>query len=139
MANVDVGQLQQVLTNLLNNAAKFTTSGHIHLNVEPAPDSGGSLLRFEVSDTGIGIPEHLQPRIFEPFFSTKEVGKATGLGLAVVYGIGLIVFALVLALIYFGIRLFGDQSMLNALDAFEARLQIGWERLQHYVAAWKAR
>ncbi len=44
-----------------------------------------------------------------------------------------------LGLIYLGIRLFGDETMLGYLDAFEARLQVAWERLQQYVAAWKAR
>ena len=47
--------------------------------------------------------------------------------------------AVVLALIYLGIRLFGDEQMLGHLDSFEARLQIGWERLQQYLEAWKAR
>ena len=41
----------------------------------------------EVSDTGTGIPPELIEKIFEPFFSTKEVGKGTGLGLSTVYGI----------------------------------------------------
>jgi two-component system cell cycle sensor histidine kinase/response regulator CckA len=42
---------------------------------------------IEVEDTGIGMPEDVQAKIFEPFFSTKEVGKGTGLGLSTVYGI----------------------------------------------------
>src|SRR6185312_15682243 len=41
----------------------------------------------EVADTGTGIPPELMDKIFEPFFSTKEVGKGTGLGLSTVYGI----------------------------------------------------
>ena len=50
----------------------------------------------------------------------------------------LLALALGLALIYVGIRLFGDDTMLGHLDAVEARLQVGWERLQHYYRAWKA-
>ena len=41
----------------------------------------------EVADSGTGIPEAIRDKIFEPFFSTKDVGKGTGLGLATVYGI----------------------------------------------------
>jgi PAS domain S-box-containing protein len=47
----------------------------------------GDYLKISVSDTGHGIPAHLQPRIFEPFFSTKAEGSGTGLGLASVYGV----------------------------------------------------
>ena len=44
-------------------------------------------VRIDVSDTGTGIPAEIVDKIFEPFFSTKEVGKGTGLGLSTVYGI----------------------------------------------------
>src|SRR6201999_1240713 len=44
-------------------------------------------VRIDVSDTGTGIPADIVDKIFEPFFSTKEVGKGTGLGLSTVYGI----------------------------------------------------
>ena len=43
--------------------------------------------RLEVTDTGQGIPSDVIPRIFDPFFSTKDIGKGTGLGLAISYGI----------------------------------------------------
>ena len=44
-------------------------------------------VRIDVADTGTGIPADIVDKIFEPFFSTKEVGKGTGLGLSTVYGI----------------------------------------------------
>jgi hypothetical protein len=72
------------------------------------------------------VASRRRPRV-EPAYSQRLLGSI-GRSLRKLAGM-----ALVLALIYFGIRLFGDQSMLNALDAFEARLQIGWERLQYYL------
>ncbi len=85
---VDGIRLRQVLTNLLNNAAKFTNSGHIYLNVEPVGVSDGDLLlRYEVSDTGIGIAPSQMHRIFDKFTqaeagTTRRFG-GTGLGLAI--------------------------------------------------------
>jgi hypothetical protein len=58
----------------------------------------------------------------------EQALRAAGRGLKKLLSI-----ALGLGLIYLGIRLFGDENMLGYLDAFEARLQIGWERLQRYV------
>ncbi|MEW5739193.1 MAG: HAMP domain-containing sensor histidine kinase [Myxococcota bacterium] len=80
----DAEQLQQVLSQLCNNArTAMTHSTEKKLTVTVRPVDGGAAL--EVADTGKGIsPEHL-PRIFEPFFTTKDVWSNIGLGLSVVY------------------------------------------------------
>jgi two-component system cell cycle sensor histidine kinase/response regulator CckA len=94
----DGGQIEQVLMNLLVNAAdamrgggKITirTSNTTHEDMKgklynPKP---GKYVLLAVSDTGVGMDEKTQERIFEPFFTTKEMGRGTGLGLASTYGI----------------------------------------------------
>jgi signal transduction histidine kinase/ActR/RegA family two-component response regulator len=84
----DPGRLRQVLANLIGNAVKFTSAGFVHVHVKrveqgPAID----MLRFEVQDTGKGIPENLIGRLFNPFEQTeastsREFG-GTGLGLSI--------------------------------------------------------
>jgi len=80
-------RLKQVLVNLLTNAVKFTEKGEIELKVTPVNpyNEGNVILRFEVRDTGIGIPQEHQRKIFEAFSQadlsiTKKYG-GTGLGL----------------------------------------------------------
>jgi two-component system NtrC family sensor kinase len=81
-------ELQQAVLALLINALEaMPDGGMLTLTTRPGEDRQREGVVVEIADTGVGIPEHLKSRIFEPFFSTKEVGKATGLGLAVVYGI----------------------------------------------------
>jgi two-component system NtrC family sensor kinase len=84
----DSSQMQQVVMNLLLNAAEATqNSGHGLVGVRTMLEQDNSIVILEVTDNGEGIsPEHL-PKIFDPFFTTKEEGKGVGLGLAVVYGI----------------------------------------------------
>jgi len=95
----DQGQLEQVIINLAVNARDAMTGGGKltivteNVNLDHEIKGKGEIMplgrytRVQVSDTGCGIaPQHID-RIFEPFFSTKEVGAGTGLGLSTVYGI----------------------------------------------------
>lgn len=82
----DSAQLQQVFMNIiLNSAEAMDGKGVLTLSTSLNPDE--SYIEISFSDTGCGINEEDKKRLFEPFFSTKEVGKGTGLGLAISYSI----------------------------------------------------
>ncbi|MCK0195538.1 response regulator [Ancylobacter sp. 6x-1] len=95
----DLSQFEQVIVNLAVNARDAMPEGGmltIRTANVPAAEAGiyadanlsaSDHVLVEVSDTGTGIPPAIIDKIFEPFFSTKEVGKGTGLGLSTVYGI----------------------------------------------------
>lgn len=80
------GQLQQVITNLVQNACDATV-GVTDPRLSIGQSREGSCWRVCFADNGPGIDEGALPRLFEPFFTTKPVGQGTGLGLSISYGI----------------------------------------------------
>jgi two-component system, NtrC family, sensor kinase len=80
----DAGEMQQVFFNIINNALYAMQGGGVLTIVTGSEDSR---VNIEIADTGFGIKKEHQKRIFDPLFTTKEVGKGTGLGLSVSYGI----------------------------------------------------
>ncbi len=99
MVVADSAQILQVLMNLVVNARDAMPRGGVIAietrNVEPGADAPRTQPGLDrqpwvylgVSDTGLGMNDHVKRHLFEPFFTTKEPGKGTGLGLATVYGI----------------------------------------------------
>jgi two-component system, sensor histidine kinase len=84
----DPGRLRQILINLVSNAVKFTKSGSVSLRVAPdGMENGRSGIRFTVTDTGIGISQEQQQRLFHPFSqvdsSSTRKHDGTGLGLVI--------------------------------------------------------
>jgi two-component system cell cycle sensor histidine kinase/response regulator CckA len=95
----DRGQIEQVLMNLVLNARDAMPDGG-KLTIETqraqiddeyaaqhACDRSGEFVLLAVSDTGVGMTDEVKTHVFEPFYTSKEVGKGTGLGLATIYGI----------------------------------------------------
>jgi len=74
-------QINQVLVNLLVNAAQAVSSPGGIITVRSGIK--GASVWLEICDNGCGIPEDVRTRIFEPFYTTKDVGKGTGLGLSI--------------------------------------------------------
>jgi len=99
IVRADPTRMQQMITNLAVNARDAMPNGGTlsitldqirieHHHIVPVPDmSPGHWIRITVSDAGGGIPPEIEAHLFEPFYTTKEPGKGTGLGLAQVYGI----------------------------------------------------
>lgn len=93
LVEVDEGQISQVIQNIIINADQAMcgtvsiTAQNVHAPGEALPASlaAGRYIRISIKDNGIGIPEHYLPRIFDPYFTTKD--KGSGLGLAASYSI----------------------------------------------------
>jgi signal transduction histidine kinase len=83
----DANQLQQVIVNIVNNAAQAIGAAQGSITVTLRPEADGAHLRLSIADTGCGMDEATKARVFEPFFTTKPVGEGTGLGLSVAHGI----------------------------------------------------
>ena len=99
LVKVDQGQFEQVIINLAVNARDAMPRGgtltirtanvHQDRQLRRGHESmpAGDYVLIEMTDTGVGIPKENLARVFDPFFSTKQVGSGTGLGLSTVYGI----------------------------------------------------
>jgi signal transduction histidine kinase len=82
IARVDSGKIHQIIQNLVRNGLEATTyGGHVGLWIT----DGDHTVHIRVTDDGLGIPADVLPRIFEPFYSTKETG--TGMGMAIVHSL----------------------------------------------------
>jgi two-component system, NtrC family, sensor kinase len=80
----DAAQMRQVVVNLAVNAIQAMPDGG---RLTASLHREGDAVVLEIADTGVGMDEATRRRIFTPFFTTKEVGEGTGLGLAVAHGI----------------------------------------------------
>lgn len=85
LINCDAGELQQVFFNIINNAIHAMKGGGT-LTIS-TKTLAGEKVEIRIADTGHGIKKENRKRIFDPLFTTKEVGEGTGLGLSVSYGI----------------------------------------------------
>lgn len=86
----DYGRFEQVCLNLINNAryaVEKTGKKEMKIEVKTSLSADGREVLFEVIDNGVGIPDEVKPKIFQPFYTTKEPEKGTGLGLCICHKI----------------------------------------------------
>lgn len=84
----DRNRLIQLFLNLIQNAVQaMPDGGTLTMRASTVMVNGQAVGRYEVEDTGVGIPPEYMGKVFDPFFTTKDPGEGTGLGLALCYGI----------------------------------------------------
>ncbi|HEY5169776.1 MAG TPA: [Fe-Fe] hydrogenase large subunit C-terminal domain-containing protein, partial [Thermoleophilia bacterium] len=86
-ADLDRDQMTQVLVNLVKNGVEAMEGRDGTVRVSAREVEGGGRVHIAVSDEGAGIPRSARDKVFQPFFTTKSIGKGTGLGLPISYGI----------------------------------------------------
>jgi signal transduction histidine kinase len=86
-ADLDRDQMTQVLVNLVKNGVEAMEGRDGEVRVRAFGVAEGDRVHFSVSDEGDGIPQSARDKVFQPFFTTKSIGKGTGLGLPISYGI----------------------------------------------------
>jgi CheY-like chemotaxis protein/nitrogen-specific signal transduction histidine kinase len=79
----DAVHLRQIIDGLIDNAVKFTPEGSVHLHVNVGENDGQLTLRFDVTDTGIGLSETEQVRVFQPRLRADRAAASSGLGLSI--------------------------------------------------------
>src|SRR5204862_4422930 len=84
---VNPEEVQQVILNLIMNAEQAMRAAHRGGVLTVTTNLVGLMVTIEIRDNGPGVPTALSGKVFEPFFSTKEVGEGTGLGLSIAMGI----------------------------------------------------
>ncbi|OQW49159.1 MAG: hypothetical protein A4S09_03590 [Proteobacteria bacterium SG_bin7] len=77
------GKIQQILMNIIQNAKDATEGSEKRQIICSLAESTSKVCILTVSDNGVGVPESIRDKVFQPFFTTKSVGKGTGLGLAI--------------------------------------------------------
>ena len=83
MTKLDYGRIQQVITNFVTNAVKYTQEGHIKVGYRQEERDGKQGLYIYCEDTGAGIPKEDQDKVFERFVKLNDYVQGTGLGLSI--------------------------------------------------------